>query len=58
MVPCVKRLYRCLTVVCVCVCGLRSVSENAKARFPPHVDCYTAHSLAYRAVGWKYEFHY
>jgi len=36
-------------------CVLRSVSENAKSRFPLHVDCSTAHSLAYRAVGWKYE---
>jgi len=34
---------------------LRSVSENAKARFPHYVHCSTAHSLAFRAVGWKYD---
>lgn len=32
----------------------KSVAEDAKARFPDHVDARTSHSLAYSAVGWKY----
>jgi hypothetical protein len=32
----------------------RSTATSARAAFPGQVDCVTAHSLAYRAVGWQY----
>lgn len=32
----------------------KSMAEEAKDKFPPHVDCMTTHSLAYRKVGVKY----
>lgn len=31
----------------------RSVQMNAKKVFPPNVDCFTIHSLAWKAVGCR-----
>lgn len=33
----------------------RVTSDEAKAAFPPNVECSTVHSLAYRAVGYKFK---
>ena len=33
----------------------RSIVEEGRATFPDHVECRTAHSLAYGAVGWRYK---
>ncbi len=33
----------------------RSIKEEASRSFPPHVECRTAHSLAYGAVGYRYK---
>jgi hypothetical protein len=33
----------------------KALAEEAKRKFPPSVDCRTAHSLAYRAVGRLFE---
>lgn len=38
----------------LCVVYNKSVSEVAKSTFPPNVECRTAHSLAYRTVGFRY----
>ncbi len=32
----------------------KAMAEEAKQKFPPHVECKTMHSLAYRHVGHKY----
>jgi hypothetical protein len=32
----------------------RATADSARAVFPAHVSCVTAHALAYRAVGWQY----
>ncbi|MFG3285320.1 UvrD-helicase domain-containing protein [Streptomyces sp. NPDC048111] len=32
----------------------KSIAQDAATRFPPHVTCKTAHSLAYAAVGHRY----
>jgi hypothetical protein len=32
----------------------RSIAHTARRTFPQHVGCYTAHALAYRAVGHAY----
>jgi F-box protein 18 (helicase) len=36
------------------VCFNKDMAEDARGRFPASVDCRTAHSLAYAAVGRKY----
>ena len=33
----------------------RAIAESAKKTFPKNVSCSTAHSLAYRAVGYQYK---
>lgn len=33
----------------------RAIAGDAKGTFPPNVNCSTAHSLAFRAVGFKYQ---
>ena len=33
----------------------RSIADEAARKFPDHVDCRTAHSLAFRAVGYQYK---
>ena len=33
----------------------KSMAEQAKKKFPANVECMTVHSLAYRAVGYKYK---
>jgi hypothetical protein len=33
----------------------KALAEDAKASMPPTVECRTAHSLAYREVGWQYK---
>ncbi|KAM4719257.1 F-box DNA helicase 1 isoform 2-T2 [Anableps anableps] len=35
----------------------KSVACEARRRFPPNVDCKTAHSLAYNDVGMRYKVH-
>lgn len=37
------------------VCFGKKNQEEAKARFGPHVECRTGHSLAYEAVGYKFK---
>jgi len=32
----------------------RSIAQDAATRFPPTVQCRTAHSLAYAALGYRY----
>lgn len=32
----------------------RSIAEDAKRSFPPNTQCYTAHSMAFRAVGRRF----
>ena len=33
----------------------KAIADEAAGKFPPSVDCRTAHSLAYRAVGFRYK---
>lgn len=33
----------------------RSIADEAARKFPHHVDCRTAHSLAFRAIGYLYK---
>lgn len=33
----------------------RSIADDAQRKFPGHVDCRTAHSMAYRTVGYKFK---
>lgn len=33
----------------------RSIADDAQWKFPGHVDCRTAHSMAYRTVGYKFK---
>src|SRR4051812_32634582 len=33
----------------------RAIAQDARARFGPNVECRTGHSLAYRAVGRRYQ---
>lgn len=39
----------------LCIVYNRSVCDIAKRTFPPNVTCRTAHSLAFRAVGFQYK---
>lgn len=39
----------------LCIVYNRSVCEIAKQTFPSNVECRTAHSLAFRAVGFRYQ---
>jgi UvrD/REP helicase N-terminal domain len=32
----------------------RATAASARAQFPGRIECVTAHSLAYRAIGWQY----
>jgi superfamily I DNA/RNA helicase len=32
----------------------RAIIEDAKTRFPSHVDCLTTHKLAHKAIAWRY----
>ncbi len=29
----------------------RSIADEARSKFPPHIQCITTHSLAYQAIG-------
>lgn len=33
----------------------KSIADEARMKFPGHVDCRTGHSLAFRAVGYQYQ---
>ncbi len=33
----------------------RAIADEAQRKFPGHVDCRTAHSLAYRAMGYRFK---
>lgn len=33
----------------------KTVADEAKSRFPSYVEARTSHSLAYAAIGWKYQ---
>lgn len=39
----------------LCIVYNKSVCEISKQSFPSNVDCRTAHSLAFRAVGFRYQ---
>lgn len=39
----------------LCIVYNRSVCDIGKSTFPPNVTCSTAHSLAFRAVGFQYK---